>query len=148
MLVQPLSDVPAAALWGMALWVAARGGMASAAGAGAAVALAIVTRPNIAPLAVVVGLIVAVRPGTAPRPARVRHAVRTGSRGIALLNAHWYGSPLRSGYGSVDVLYRWNASGPTWASHPVVARHADAAHPAGVRGAIASSRGPAPRRAS
>jgi hypothetical protein len=125
MLVQPMSDVPAAALWGIALcaaWAGAptapasaprlgavgwlRGGTASAAGAGAAAALAIVTRPNIAPLAGVVALIVAAR-----STARFRDllafalAVVPGVLAIAVLNAYWYGSPLRSGYGPIDVIY-------------------------------------------
>ena len=106
MLVQPMSDVPAAALWGIALWAACRGGTASAAGAGAAAALAIVTRPNIAPLAGVIGLMVAARPS-----ARLRDVIWFGAAlvpaaaAIALLNTHLYGSPLRSGYGSLDSLY-------------------------------------------
>ncbi len=106
MLVQPLSDVPAAALWGIALWAALRGGTASAAGAGAAAALAVVTRPNIAPLAGVIALIVAARSS-----ARLRDLfwfaapLLPGAVAIGFLNAYLYGSPLRSGYGSLDVLY-------------------------------------------
>jgi hypothetical protein len=106
MLVQPMSDVPAAALWGIALWAAWRGGTMSSAGAGVAAAFAIVTRPNIAPLAGVVALVVVARPA-----ARVRDLLWFGAAlvpaavAIALLNAHLYGSPLRSGYGPLNVLY-------------------------------------------
>jgi hypothetical protein len=120
MLVQPMSDVPAAALWGVALWAASRDGTPSAstpprkeraagapaAGAGAAVAMAILTRPNIAPLAAVVVLIMLYRPS-----ARLRDlfwftaAAAPGAIAIAALNTFWYGSPVNSGYGSLDVLY-------------------------------------------
>lgn len=106
MLVQPMSDVPAAAWWSVALWAASRGTPLSAAGAGAAVAAAIVTRPNVAPLAGVVAAIVIVA-----SEARLRSllsfavAAAPGPIAIALLNAHLYGSPLSSGYGPIDALY-------------------------------------------
>ena len=106
MVVQPMSDVPTAALWGVAVWAAARGGTANAVTAGAAVAVAIVTRPNLAPLAGVVAIIVIVVSSV-----RLRHflyfaaVAAPGPLAIATLNAHFYGSPLRSGYGSLDVLY-------------------------------------------
>ena len=116
MLVQPMSDVPAAAVWGVALWSASRASRLSAAGAGAAVALAIVTRPNVAPLAAVIALIVASRSSadTLRPPGRRRRfldvlwfaaATAPGFIAIGLLNSHFYGSPLRSGYGSLDALY-------------------------------------------
>ena len=121
MLVQPMSDIPTAALWGVALWAALRGGTFSAAGAGAAVAVAIVTRPNVAPLAGVIALIVLCTspPGPAhknrawggPGSARLRDlfwfatAAAPGPVAIAFLNAYWYGSAFRSGYGPLAVLY-------------------------------------------
>ena len=104
MLVQPMADVPTAALWGIALWAAWHGGSASAAAAGAAAAVAIVVRPNIAPLAGIIGLVVAARPS-----ARLRDLLWFGAAlvpavaAIALLNAYLYGSPLRSGYGTLDT---------------------------------------------
>ena len=116
MLVQPMSDVPGAALWGVALWSASRAGPLSAAVAGAAVALAIATRPNVAPLAAVIALIVALRTSVdTPRARGMRQrildvlwfaaAAAPGLIGIGFLNSQLYGSPLRSGYGSLDVLY-------------------------------------------
>ncbi len=116
MLVQPMSDVPGAALWAVALWSASRAGPLSAAAAGAAVALAIVTRPNVAPLAAVIALLVASRPSAdTSRPPGMRRrlldvlwfaaATAPGFIAIGFLNADLYGSPLRSGYGSLEVLY-------------------------------------------
>ncbi len=59
--------------------------------------------------------------------------------GIGILNTWWYGSPLNSGYGSLDYLYSWNN---VW---PNVERYSrwllDAQTPAvvlAVRGAIPS----------
>jgi hypothetical protein len=106
MLVQPMSDVPAAAWWSVALWAASRGGPPSAAAAGAAVTAAIVTRPNVAPLAGIIAAIVMIA-----SPAKLRSllcfaaAAAPGPIAIALLNARLYGSPLDSGYGSLDTLY-------------------------------------------
>lgn len=53
--VQPMSDGPAAALWLVALVMAARPGPAAAMAAGAAAGMAILIRPNLAPLAAIVG---------------------------------------------------------------------------------------------
>jgi hypothetical protein len=106
MLVQPLSDVPAAGLWGIALWLAWRDGWRAAAAAGLAAALAILTRPNLAPLAAVVGLMIVVRRGARVRDVAAFAApIVPAALGIALLNSLWYGSPLRSGYGTPGVLY-------------------------------------------
>jgi hypothetical protein len=118
MLVQPLSDVPTAALWGLALWLAAREGWRSAAAAGAAVALAILVRPNVAPLAAVVALIVAVKPGRRMRDlAAFAIPIVPAIAGIALLNAHLYGSPLRSGYGALDTIYRADRIWPNFLTY-------------------------------
>jgi hypothetical protein len=118
MLVQPMSDIPAAALWSVALWAASRGGTLSAAGAGAAVAAAIVTRPNLAPLAGIIAVLALV---TSSR--RVRDllyfaaAAAPGPIAIALLNAHLYGSPFQSGYGSLEVLYSFDRVWPNLAAY-------------------------------
>jgi len=70
--------------------------------AGVASAIAVLIRPNLAPLAIVPLVLVSTR---------VRHAlafaVPVALAGLALLwlQWRWYGSPLRSGYGSVDELF-------------------------------------------
>ena len=64
-LVVPMSDVPAAALWSAALALALRGGIGRSALAGICAGLAVLVRPNLAPLAVVVAAFVA-WPDSAP----------------------------------------------------------------------------------
>jgi hypothetical protein len=126
--VQPMSDIPA-----MAWWTAA---LASAVGrrhpmvAGLAASAAVMTRPNLAPLGVVVGVFLAFDPlprsdeaagGPAPvspeRPARgrIRSAghrlvwfclgLLPGVVAVAWLQNAMYGSPLQSGYGGLSVLF-------------------------------------------
>jgi hypothetical protein len=55
-LMVPASDVAAAAWWTTALALTIRGGSMAALGAGAAVSVAVLTRPNLVPLTIVVGL--------------------------------------------------------------------------------------------
>jgi hypothetical protein len=106
MVIQPMSDVPAGALWGLALWAATRGRAASAAAAGAFVALAILVRPNVAPLAGLVAVVLWSR-STARRRDLASFAATAapGAIAIALINASLYGSAMRSGYGPLEILY-------------------------------------------
>jgi hypothetical protein len=106
--VQPMSDVPAAALWTASLAFAigaeadARRGVGGALTAGLLAGAAITMRPNLAPLAVV--------PVLFALPSR-RAVVATvgglvpGVAVVALLQAAIYGSPLRSGYGDLGQLF-------------------------------------------
>ncbi len=110
--VVPMSDVPAAAWWALAAWAALGTSRGSALGAGLASGLAILTRPNLAPLAAPIVLLALSWP---------RHA-RPGAWGwgralvcvagvalplLALLG--WqhalYGSVLRTGYGDDVATY-------------------------------------------
>jgi hypothetical protein len=107
----PLSDVPVTTFWTLAL-VSANGRRHSfAALSGLATTVAVLTRPNLVPLAVVPAILIT--GGTVAHGAR--HLVRRlglyticllpGPVVVAILNTHWYGSPLQSGYGSFDYLY-------------------------------------------
>ena len=110
--VQPMSDVPAAALWLLAWVVALTPGRLPAFGAGMAAAGAVLIRPNLAVLAAVVLPVVA---ATRPRLARASLFVcglAPACAVIAMLNAVWYGSPLRAGYGSIASLYEWSNFAP------------------------------------
>jgi hypothetical protein len=79
---------------------------ASAAGAGAIAGCALLIRPNLAPLAAVVGAIVLARSDRRMRDLAVFVAATAPAVVfIAALNTVWYGSPLQSGYGSLDYLY-------------------------------------------
>ena len=111
--VQPVSDVPTMAWWTVSLALASAGGRAAAFGAGAAASMAILTRPNLVPLAMIAGTLVLL-----PRAddAKRRHSgmvrllllvggVVPGCVAIGVVNWLSNGSPLLSGYGSLGYLY-------------------------------------------
>ena len=115
-LLQPMSDVPAAACWLAALAWAFGGGRRAHVAAGVAAAAAILIRPNLAPLAAIVimaatwnhespnfrwrdGLVVAV-------PAAL------AALAIAYLQDRYYGSPLMSGYGPASYVYNVSRVSP------------------------------------
>jgi hypothetical protein len=112
---QPMSDVPVTAAW-VVCFLLMRVDKPSAfaqgdtvgkkgsslqgchAAAGVACAIAILIRPNLAPLAIVPFVL---------SKNRVMFAVPVAIAGIALgsLQSFWYGSPLRSGYGPTEELF-------------------------------------------
>jgi hypothetical protein len=117
--VQPMSDVPVTAAW-MLTWllvlrqasgIGDRGSGVAARGdqplglsflAGISCAIAVMIRPNLAPLAAVPLFAI----GFNIRRL-VAFSLPVALAGLALmwLQWHWYGSPLRSGYGSADELF-------------------------------------------
>lgn len=114
-LVQPVSDIPAATWWLLALVLAMRGGKWRALSAGLAVSCAIVTRPNLAPQALVIALWLAWPALRAERQQRREAllpallfvgAIVPGCIAIAIANLILYGSPLQSGYAPLHELYR------------------------------------------
>jgi hypothetical protein len=129
-LVQPMSDVPAAALWVLAAACATGSRRHAPLTAGLATSAAILVRPNLLPLGVTLGLFLLVRGvvsgrGTIAALSRVvpesdsrteRHPSLTpavlfaaasapGCLAVAMIQQMFYGSPLRSGYGSFDMLF-------------------------------------------
>jgi hypothetical protein len=109
-LVQPMSDVPAAALWMTAVAAATGTKPGRARWSGVAAGAAIVVRPNLVFLAVPVAAFLLCGP---ERPAgrRVREAavfslaVLAGCAVVALVQQTFYGSALRSGYGPLTTLF-------------------------------------------
>jgi hypothetical protein len=93
--IQPMSDVPVTAAWMMCFLFVHRKRPAAA---GIACALAVMIRPNLAPLAIV-PLVMAERRVTFAVPVAVAAAL------LAALQMFWYGSPIRSGYGDADELF-------------------------------------------
>jgi hypothetical protein len=99
---QPMSDVPVTAAWmSCFLLVARKGGSpgpAAAIAAGIACGLAILIRPNLAPLAIVPLILVR---------QRIAFSIPVAIAGVVLayLQWLWYGSPLRSGYGAAEELF-------------------------------------------
>ena len=109
-LVQPMSDVPAAALWVTAVAAATGTGRRHAVWAGLTTSAAILMRPNLVPLGFVIGLFLLLRPERTWSQ-RVRAASTyagaslPGCIAVAALQATFFGSPLASGYGSFDALF-------------------------------------------
>jgi hypothetical protein len=120
--VQPMSDVPAAAAWTAAVALAMRGTTLGAGCAGLAAGAAVMIRPNlVALLAPVVWLAGRAQAredphgrglGLAGAAACVAGAVPALAF-IALLDLDLYGSPLRSGYGTIDQLFAVSSAART-----------------------------------
>jgi hypothetical protein len=123
--VQPMSDVPAMAWWLAAMVLVARPGRGRALAAGVAVSAAVLTRPNLAPLAAVIGLFLLARPRpTGSTTSRVAGAlafalgVLPGAVLLAWIQHTLYGSAFSSGYGSLDQLFGWSHVGPNLRRFP------------------------------
>jgi hypothetical protein len=87
--------------------------------AGIVAGAAILTRPNLVPVLIAPGALLAWHfvsersPHSAQRLAAQRlglfmAGVLPACIGMAILNTQWYGSPLKSGYGTLENLYSWN----------------------------------------
>lgn len=117
--VQPMSDVPAATLWLAAIVALTEWTSGGRVRSGLAAGCALLVRPNLLPLAIVLGVFAAVstRRATGSRGAL---AAATGFAGgmlpgvLAMLGLQWitYGSPLRSGYGDLGRLFAVEHAGP------------------------------------
>jgi dolichyl-phosphate-mannose-protein mannosyltransferase len=113
MTLWPMSDVPAAALWALATMWLLRETRTSLIAAGIAAALAILVRPNLAPL----GIVLAAccwwrdwRESGSPAIALRRTLwfasfAALGPIFIVVLNDHLYGSPFSWGYGEVGNAF-------------------------------------------
>jgi hypothetical protein len=102
--IQPMSDVPVTAAWMLCLYFLC-GDKPLGLSSGIACAVAVLIRPNLAPLAIV-PLFLARR--------RIVFAIPVAIAGLALaiLQWLWYGSPIRSGYGSAGELFALANVGP------------------------------------
>lgn len=102
--VQPMNDILTAALWLGAIALARRSAIA-----GALIGAAILVRPNLAPLAVVLALVPAIQFGINPQAARALLRMIGGALpgviGLLWLNNALYGSVLGSGYGASSDLF-------------------------------------------
>jgi hypothetical protein len=121
MVLWPMSDVPVAAFWLGALLLAlgprersdatgqalserseSKGSIAT----GVLTGIAILIRPNLAPLAIVPVALVAINAASRGRAAIVRAAIACAlaiapfAGAVAAINAYLYGGPLQSGYGA------------------------------------------------
>ncbi|HEY3160310.1 MAG TPA: hypothetical protein VGJ78_15200 [Vicinamibacterales bacterium] len=121
-LMQPMSDVPAAALWVLAAAVATSGRPRAPLLAGLVTSAAILMRPNLLPMGVVLGLSFLPRCAGA---ATFAAASAPGCIAVALIQQMFYGSPFRSGYGTLEGLFAFDHVVPNairyatwmWQSH-------------------------------
>ena len=105
---EPMSDVPATTWWLMAWVFALSPAPWSPLGAGLAVSAAVLTRPNLVPLALIVAAVTLGFQLRFRRLALFAIGSIPGCVIIAAINARLYGSPLASGYGPFNSLYGWD----------------------------------------
>ena len=111
MSMSPMSDVPAALFWALAIAGCLTGSRSAAALGGMAAAVAVLIRPNLAHVGLVMVLWLGIRDfRLEPRQRFTRAALFTmplavGCLAVAALNQHLYGSPANSGYGRVTGLF-------------------------------------------
>ena len=102
MTIAPMSDVPAAAAWAVAIACVLGETSASAFAGGVAAAAAILIRPNLAPLAVVMAVWTARRHRAAALIFAVPAAL--GMLAVAAIDSRLYGSPFKTGYDLTDAF--------------------------------------------
>lgn len=109
-LVQPMSDIPAAACWMLAVAAVTSTRRHGAVLGGVAAATAILIRPNLVPLAAPLGLFLLLRPERRWRE-RLQSAslfsamVVAGVMAVMTIQRTYYGSALNSGYGTLAAIY-------------------------------------------
>ncbi len=118
--VQPMSDVPCAACWLAALIVAARGSPSAAVASGVLSSIAILIRPNLAPLAAIVGAltVAASSSSRAPRATCFGASLVPGLILLGWIQSVRYGSPFGSGYGSASNMFALEYVAPNLARYP------------------------------
>ena len=120
-LVQPMSDIPATAAWLLAMWLAIRGTSVTAALSGLVTGLAILIRPNLAPLALLAWTTCAVAARSPRGWLRALVAISATVPGVVALGALQsvrYGSPFASGYGTFGGLFALSNVGPNLDRYP------------------------------
>ena len=109
-LKEPMSDVPVTAWWLLAILLGSGTSFLAIFAGGLAASAAILTRPNLVPLAALLGLFVLLYSGKEWR-GRMRNACLfsagavPGCIAVAVINANLYGSPFLSGYGETSELF-------------------------------------------
>jgi len=106
--LEPMSDVPVTTWWLLAWVFAISPSTWAPLGAGLAVSAAVLTRPNLVPLAIVLVAVVGANRPRLPRLALFAAGSIPGCLIVGALNAHLYDSPLASGYGQFRTLYAWD----------------------------------------
>ena len=105
-----MSDVPAAAFWAAATWGALGANWRPALAGGLAASVAITIRPNLLPIAAVLAAWLAWKglrrwPWSPSGVLAFSAGAVPGCLAVAWVNHTLYGSPVASGYGSLDALF-------------------------------------------
>ena len=115
-IVQPMSDVAVTAWWALALVLALSPVRSGPIAAGAASGLAVLTRPNLLPFALVIALAVSNYPRGHQERRRRLDRLKGFAAGMLpavgaqfLMQWRLYGSPFTSGYGSAGELYAFSS---------------------------------------
>ncbi len=126
-LMVPMSDVPTTAWWAIAFGLGLAHSRGAALASGAAVGLAILTRPNLAPLAVIPAALLLWRP-ISERRIDARDVERgllfaagviAACIALAVINARVYGSLTTSGYGPLaSGVFSWRHVPPNLLRYP------------------------------
>jgi hypothetical protein len=117
--LEPMSDIPVTMWFLAAWWLLLLDRPAIAFAAGLAMSGAILTRPNLAPLA---GVLFLVAMRSQPRIVRgLLFAIGTipGVLAVAAINRYLYGTAASSGYGSLRELFEWANVVPNLQRYPV-----------------------------
>lgn len=123
MALTPMSDVPVTAFTTAALAMAVGTSPNRAVWTGLLMSGTLLIRPNLVPLAAVFGLYFLLAGPTLRARLASAAAFSLGTLPvivfIALLHTHLYGSPLASGYGTLDGLYAWRFLGENLQRFPL-----------------------------
>ena len=116
-LLQPMSDVPAAACWMLAVAAVTGTRRNGSALGGLAAATAILIRPNIVPLAAPLGAFLLWRPERRWRQRLQSTAIFglcivAACLAVVAIQRTYYGSALNSGYGTLAAIYRLDRVAP------------------------------------
>ena len=125
-LMVPMSDVPVAGWWAAALGLLLVEGHWAALAAGLATGAAILTRPNLVPLAAIPGALLCWRVleertltgGAAKRVLLFAAGAVPSCVAVAIINTRLYGSPLASGYPPFNELFGLQNLIPNLARYP------------------------------
>lgn len=119
-LVQPMSDVPAAAGWLLALYLARKGTRSTAVLSGLVAGAAILIRPNLLPLVAFTwaGCAVSGSAGGVRRAGAAAAATMPAVAVLGVIQAIRYGSPAASGYGQFQNLFGWENLWPNLERYP------------------------------
>jgi hypothetical protein len=117
-LFEPMSDLPVTAWWLTAMICAFAPSRRAAFGSGLTASAAVLTRPNLVPLALVVAALVARQPGAVRRVALFTVGLLPGCLAVAVVNERLYGSPFSSGYGPLGLLFSLDAFWPNLQRYP------------------------------